>query len=248
MTEELQDRIVFGIIAAFVAAMAIYQGGVVFYALVMFASLFASLEFDRLRGDGKTSFFYCAVPLLLAYHPLIACALVALAVVMIMAAQYPAKKYYPWLMICLPYITIPAVALLWLRAEPHGLAVVVWLVLVVVATDVGAYFTGRSFGKNLLAPEISPKKTWEGLAGGAGCAAVASWVVTGHFIFVLVGLVFSVVEQVSDLLESAIKRHFEVKDTGNILPGHGGIMDRTDGFVLTAPLAALSYSIGVLTW
>jgi len=245
---ELQKRVVFGIIAAVVAGFAIYYGGSVFYLLVLIASAVASLEFDKMRGDGQISFIFCALPILLSYHPKFAALLIAVAIILVMVQQFMAKKYYSWLLITILYITIPAISLLWLRNQEHGLEAVIWLALVVVASDIGGYFFGRALGKNLLAPSISPKKTWEGFAGGVFCAVIASFIMVQEPKMILIAIVISAIGQTSDLMESAIKRNFNVKDTSTILPGHGGIMDRTDGFVLTAPIVALFYQGGVIAW
>jgi len=115
----------------------------------------------------------------------------------------------------------------------------------VVATDVGAYFAGRGIGGAKLAPRISPSKTWAGLIGGVVCAATASWAVlwlageAGSIWFVGFGGALAVVAQAGDLLESAVKRHFGVKDSGSLIPGHGGVLDRLDGFLTVTPVVAL---------
>jgi len=243
---ELQNRIIFGVIAAAIAALAIAQGGYVFFAFVILLSFIISREFDNLRKDGQLAFLYCAIPLLLSYHPGAALVVVFVAVSMVMVAQYQSKKLYPWLTISILYVTVPAVSLIWLRMSDASWFL--WLVLVIIATDIGAYFCGRAFGKHLLAPKISPKKTWEGLAGGAFVAAVVSTAYTENLAYAPYAILFAALGQASDLTESAIKRYFDVKDTGTILPGHGGIMDRTDGFVLTAPLFALMVHAGFLAW
>lgn len=124
-----------------------------------------------------------------------------------------------------------------------GLEFVVFVLLVVWTTDSGAYFVGRKIGKNKLWPEISPKKTIEGFVGGiviAVCFAIAmqllypfasSWIQ-----LIIVTIIASIVGQMGDLVESAIKRHYGVKDSGNILPGHGGILDRFDSLLFVVPL------------
>jgi phosphatidate cytidylyltransferase len=122
----------------------------------------------------------------------------------------------------------------WLR-DTHGAEMVFWLVASVVVTDIGAYFVGKKFGKRKLVPSISPNKTWEGAGGGLLCALV----VGALFGNIFGSLVISVLSMAGDLLESKIKRIFGVKDSGNLIPGHGGILDRVDGFLLAAPAAAL---------
>lgn len=136
------------------------------------------------------------------------------------------------------YVTLPCMAISWLRYEPdNGREIVIWIVATVVATDIGAYIVGRAVGGPRLAPRISPKKTWAGLIGGIACAAmmgVAAALLLGLPQIVRLGGIsaaLAVVAQGGDLLESAAKRHFGVKDMGSIIPGHGGVFDRVDGLI-----------------
>jgi phosphatidate cytidylyltransferase len=135
---------------------------------------------------------------------------------------------------------IPVVAL---RADEIGLVTVLWLFAVVWSTDIAAFYCGRAFGGPLLWPEVSPKKTWSGAVGGALAAIVAGGAVVyaagiplrpAH---VLVALLVSIAAQAGDLFESAMKRKFHVKDASQLIPGHGGVMDRLDGFVVAATVA-----------
>ena len=138
--------------------------------------------------------------------------------------------------------------ILFLRSRPHGLFLTVWLLLVPWMSDTGAYFTGMACGKHKLCPNISPKKTVEGLIGGLLTSAiicVAAFFLYQHYYapqlhidLVAVGaitLVGAVLSVFGDLLASLIKRQAEIKDYGSIMPGHGGVMDRFDSFLLTAP-------------
>jgi phosphatidate cytidylyltransferase len=144
------------------------------------------------------------------------------------------------------YLGVAVLAITWLRLSPDtGALVLLWIVAVVVATDIGAYFAGRGIGGPKLAPRVSPSKTWAGLLGGMLCAALAGWAI-GYFgtgpesVFIAVaGAAFAIVAQLGDLAESAVKRHAGVKDSGNLIPGHGGILDRLDGFLAVAPAVAL---------
>lgn len=128
-----------------------------------------------------------------------------------------------------------------LNIQNDGLGYVMLLFVGIVMTDTGSYFFGSRFGKNKLAPIISPQKTIEGSIGGAFCAIIACLIV-GYFIHlawyhaIIVGLLCTFFAQVGDLCESLIKRDAGVKDSGNTLPGHGGFLDRTDSFVLTVPV------------
>lgn len=124
-----------------------------------------------------------------------------------------------------------------------GLAILFFIIFTIWATDSGAYFIGRTFGKRKLSPYISPNKTIEGSFGGVGAALLLgglfqlvyptfdSWLIV-----VTVTLVTSICGQLGDLIESAFKRHYEVKDSGNILPGHGGILDRFDSLLFVMPI------------
>ena len=147
----------------------------------------------------------------------------------------------------LPYIGLGTAALLWLRAMPaSGLANVLLVLLIVWASDIGAYLAGRAIGGAKLAPSISPGKTRSGAVGGlfAAClvgAGAGVWFGQPGAIAWLVPLaaLLSAVSQAGDLLESFIKRRFGVKDSGWLLPGHGGLFDRLDGLLTAAPVAAM---------
>ena len=124
----------------------------------------------------------------------------------------------------------------------NGFSALMFVLLVVWATDIGGYFAGRSIGGPKLWPRVSPKKTWAGALGGfaASLAVAAGFVACGigkPVPLLLVGAVLSVVSQLGDLFESAVKRRFGVKDSSHLIPGHGGLLDRLDGFV-AAILAA----------
>src|SRR5213076_213911 len=142
------------------------------------------------------------------------------------------------------------VLLLWLAsADREGRHTLLWIFAVVWATDIGAYTVGRRLGGPRLAPRWSPRKTWAGMIGGAGCAALAGWatarlVDTSALPLVLVSAGLAIVEQFGDLAESVAKRRFGVKDTSGLIPGHGGLLDRLDGLLAVIPAVALLTLIG----
>jgi phosphatidate cytidylyltransferase len=147
-----------------------------------------------------------------------------------------------------PVVLIPAwFALVRLHAHgpaPDGPQLLTFLLLLVVAADVGAYFAGRAFGQHKLAPRVSPGKTWEGVGGGfAGASALAVggafWFELQLLPFVLLCVFVVGVSVVGDLTESLFKRHAGVKDSGSLLPGHGGILDRIDSLTAAAPFFLL---------
>ncbi len=151
-----------------------------------------------------------------------------------------------WTSSGLLYIGIPCVALSWVRNDwQGGRDLVLWLFCVVWATDIGAYLVGKAIGGPRLAPVISPNKTWAGLLGGMGCASgIGALLVVGSEALdpwpaAALGGATAIVAQGGDLLESWVKRHFGVKDSGRIIPGHGGVLDRVDGILMVAPVLAL---------
>jgi len=144
------------------------------------------------------------------------------------------------------YAGLPAVALIWLRGDPTlGLTAVVFLILVVVASDTAGFVVGRLLGGAKLWPRLSPNKTWAGCLG----ALAASALVGVAFALPIadaspirlagVGCVLSLVAQAGDLFESAVKRRFGAKDASTLIPGHGGVMDRVDGLAAVASAAGL---------
>lgn len=139
---------------------------------------------------------------------------------------------------------------MFVQARTVGLGMLMYLLLTVWSTDSGAYLVGRKIGKTKLAPQISPNKTWEGSIGGTVVAIIVGIIfsVTGLIHFgilatILMTLFLSIAGQLGDLVESSLKRYYGVKDSGRILPGHGGILDRFDSLLLVLPMA---YLLGLL--
>lgn len=150
-----------------------------------------------------------------------------------------------WIALGLVYASAALVASVAVRLDPvWGFAALMFVLLIVWVTDIGGYFAGRGIGGPKLWPRVSPKKTWAGAAGGF----IASLAVAGGFAalglgrllpLLLLGGMLTVASQLGDLFESAVKRHFGVKDSSRIIPGHGGLLDRLDGYVFAVVMAAL---------
>jgi phosphatidate cytidylyltransferase len=147
------------------------------------------------------------------------------------------------------YVAVPAFALLSLAWV--WLVLVLWLFAVTWATDILAYFAGRAIGGPKLAPRISPNKTWAGLIGGMVGAGLLGWAAAWYFemepVFHWLGAPMGLIAQAGDLYESWVKRRAGVKDSGSILPGHGGVLDRLDGLLAVALATTLLLMAGIWT-
>jgi phosphatidate cytidylyltransferase len=161
------------------------------------------------------------------------------------AALAPAERRI-WLAAGVPYCGAIAAVPIVLRSDPeHGFLAIIFLFAVVWGTDTVAYFLGRAIGGAKLMPQVSPKKTWSGALTGTAAAIVAGLMVTrtagltGTFAIAALAATLSVFAQAGDLFESFLKRRFGAKDSGRLIPGHGGLMDRLDGFVAAGFIAAL---------
>ena len=157
-----------------------------------------------------------------------------------MSHKMPNKK--KWRLIGFLYISIPLYCAISIRILDNE--ILFWMFAIIWATDIFAFFAGKSLGGAKIAPAISPHKTWSGLIGGVlasmGIGVISAIIFPGSILFFLViSVIISIVEQLSDLLESKFKRIFGVKDSGDIIPGHGGVLDRLDGMILVAPLVWL---------
>ena len=155
-----------------------------------------------------------------------------------------------WMLAGMVYIGIAALALLLLRHEMYGgRAIVLVPLMVVIATDVGAYFAGRAIGGPKIAPAISPSKTWAGLAGGMIAATLVLWLSTQRLLdlnwsaslpdLLVLGPLAAILAQAGDFFESWMKRRAGVKDSGNLIPGHGGLFDRVDGLLAVLSVGAV---------
>jgi len=180
------------------------------------------------------------------------------ALAIIVLGRFTRLPSAPWLAVAIISIAMPAIAILWLRdGAPLGLETLIWALSTVVLTDIGAYAAGRSIGGPKLMPSVSPSKTWAGLGGGVAAAVagalVAANLVEGANPWMLapIAALLAVVAQIGDLMESAVKRIFRVKDSSMLIPGHGGVLDRVDGQIAVLPLVALAVHLtgrSVLQW
>ena len=267
-SSDLKPRILSALVLAPIVLGAVWLGGLPFQIMLVIVVLLAAYEWTRLTcGPG---WYIDAViiagtalgALQLAIFPshmddLYRLGFVAAAVFSGMALLGSLGlirgQVLRWRLLGVPYISLGPACLIWLRGqEDTGFLLTIWLLLLIWAMDIGAYIAGRAIGGPKLAPRASPNKTWAGLIGGMLSAATVGgffgWsapLVTDPAPILQMALLSALIgawSQVGDIAESMVKRHFDVKDMSNLIPGHGGILDRIDGLLFAAPAMA----IGVL--
>lgn len=219
-----------------------WLGTPAFEVMVALAAGILAREWFAMTGSGQSrraglilaGVVVIAVAVAASFGLVVALTALALGTALVVLATRGA----PWLTLGTLYIGLPCVALVWLRSDPAtGRDIVLWLLLVVWASDIGGYAAGRLIGGPKLAPRISPNKTWAGLAGGVGAAAATSTLfasaVGGAHVATAaaLGAGLAIVAQMGDLGESWVKRRFGVKDASKLIPGHGGLLDRVDALL-----------------
>jgi phosphatidate cytidylyltransferase len=191
-----------------------------------------------------------AVSLALAFalvvSGLLLAAVIVLAIGTLAAASLAPAARRMWVAGGVPYAGALGLAPIVLRSnDEHGFLAVIFLFAVVWTTDIAGYFVGRAAGGPRLMPQVSPNKTWSGALGGTAAAAVVAVTLaeavglSGLFAIAMLAVVLSVTAQAGDLFESLLKRRFGAKDSSHLIPGHGGLMDRLDGFLTASVAAAL---------
>lgn len=245
----LQLRVISALVLAVVVLGLTWLGGFWFRALsaiIGAAMLYEWLAMSRPVSDSTNSLMSCAalgvVLVALIFDAPAALILAALAVgVVAVAVQAASGSKRQWPSTGLAYAGLSAISLAMLRGGDHaGLKAILFLFAVVWATDIAAYFVGRVVGGPKLAPAISPGKTQSGALGGAVIGVIAGVSLaaamgSGQLVLLaFIALILSIISQIGDLFESWVKRQHGAKDSSQIIPGHGGVMDRVDGLVAAA--------------
>jgi len=248
---ELPKRVISGLVMALVAIAATILGGWPFIIVWTFAALCVAFEWQTIvHGSAAVAPKALAMLAVLSGVTAVVAGPVALLVLPLLLALAagaiaPADRRIVTVTGALYAAGLAAAVLLCRSSGFDGAVVIFWLFAVVWGTDTFAYFTGRSLGGPKLWPRVSPKKTWSGaiggLAGGVilGCLVLTVLGARVGGLQLLLSIAFSVLTQAGDLFESALKRRFDVKDAGHIIPGHGGFMDRLDGFIFAIIFAAM---------
>ncbi|QWG10848.1 phosphatidate cytidylyltransferase [Bradyrhizobium sediminis] len=253
-SEQGSRNLVMRVAAAFVLApLAIaiaYAGGWLWAALVTFAAVGLYVEWLMIVGAAREMRVMAPGVAALAAAGLcfaigrIDAALIVLAIGLAAVALLSPERRI-WTATGFAYAAAAEIASVLVRLDPaQGFAALMLVLLVVWVTDIGGYFAGRGIGGPKLWPRVSPKKTWAGAIGGfaASLAIASAFAALGlgkTAPLLLLGAVLSIASQLGDLFESAVKRRFGVKDSSHIIPGHGGLMDRLDGFIAAIVLAAI---------
>jgi phosphatidate cytidylyltransferase len=267
---DLWPRVASGVVMAIIAVTLTVAGTLPFAAMVLVIALIVSWEWGRIvRGTATdriliTHMAGVAIAITLAAFDQAALGLLALAIATILTALLAFGAHASFSALGVAFAGLPGIALVWLRADPNsGLWAVLYLLLAVVVTDIGAFFSGRIIGGPKIWPRISPNKTWAGLMGAIALSATIGYafarycpVPASPIKLALGGILIAIVAQAGDFAESALKRHFGTKDASSLIPGHGGFMDRVDGLTtvaITAGLYAaivgpLAPSVAILTW
>ncbi|PGH53926.1 phosphatidate cytidylyltransferase [Azospirillum palustre] len=262
-TGDLKVRVLSALVMAPVVLGAVWAGGWVFHALIAFGSVIAVSEWTSIVPSARRlpARLMATIGILVALMVQIvagpAAGLGAATAFAVLTAIVGGGSDRGLLGFGVLYVAVGMAGLMWLRDLPDsGLSLFLFVLFAIWATDIGAYAAGRSIGGPKLAPRISPKKTWAGLIGGMAASALFGWLVALAFgaarpdIALAVGAATAVVGQAGDLFESAVKRRYNVKDSGQLIPGHGGILDRIDGLLAAAPVLALFHAAvgSVLSW
>jgi phosphatidate cytidylyltransferase len=251
--QDFPVRMIAGLAMGAVALAFTLAGVMPFAVLVVLVAVVVSWEWGRLVHGAEAGIVVAvqigtaALAGILAGIGLVGLALLALPIGAILAALLSLGRNSVFSALGVFYAGLPAVALIWLRSDISlGLLAVVFLVVIVVTADSAGFVAGRLLGRAKLWPAVSPNKTWAGLIG----AVIASAIIGSLFWFIVpdasaarlatTAAVLALIAQAGDLAESALKRRFGAKDSGTIIPGHGGVMDRVDGLVAAAAAVGIA--------
>jgi phosphatidate cytidylyltransferase len=253
-SRNLLRRVIAALVLAPLAIAIAYAGGWLWTALVTLAAIGLYIEWLTIVGTARerrvvaSGVFALATAGLCLAAGRIDAALLAFAVgLAAVALSSPERRY--WNATGFGYVAAAEIASVLVRLDQtYGFVALILILLVVWVTDIGGYFAGRGIGGPKLWPRVSPKKTWAGAIGGFAASLV---VAAGFAAFskmdpplrlgplLLLGAALSIASQLGDLFESAVKRRFGVKDSSHLIPGHGGLLDRLDGFVAAVVMAAI---------
>ncbi len=262
----LRQRVLTAVIGLPLFLALIWFGNPWFVLAVAIIAILGSLEFYRLTVSPAIQpiiYFAIAITVLLTispYYPdfitrhLVLTLAIIISLIWLLFLSRRERAFHNWAWIVSGILYLGWMLSYWseLRSLEHGREWMYWSMIIIMISDTVAFFAGRAWGKHHLAPTLSPKKTWEGAIGGAVASIIAS-IILGILLSIpltywqlaLAGCIISIVAQLGDLVESLLKRTSGVKDSGNLVPGHGGVLDRIDSFIFTVAMVYyLAIAIG----
>lgn len=252
---DLTTRAISAIVMLVVAGYAIIQGGSIFNVLLTLAAGLMAWEVSRMyedtKGLGVLSGVIVSIIVFVTVFPIglphLALLSVQLMIAMLVAVAHKTKMLIVFFAILI--VIFATTALAGFR-QSEGLALTLWLLLCVIASDIGGYFAGKMFGGPKLWVRISPKKTWSGTIGGWGLAFIVGvlfvLIAAESFWIAPASVLVAIAAQSGDLAESALKRNAGIKDSSNLIPGHGGLLDRFDGVLGVCLLLFIAGITGIL--
>ena len=260
---DLKERLISALILAPIVIFIAWLGGLWFVGLMIVMALIMYWEWTTItvraldiRRDLGAGISIVALIIAFVLMPSLKPIMLSFALIAIGAFVVGVlKQKIGWIVAGIGVASSLALCLIYIRNTPNadiGLILLIFTCFSVWAADIFAYFVGRTVGGPKLMPKVSPKKTWSGFLGGLLGAIITGSVVAlvalpdKLFEFSLIALFLALAAQAGDLIESAIKRHFNVKDASNLIPGHGGVLDRVDGLALAAYALVLIHAIGFL--
>lgn len=251
----LLQRVITGIIIAAITIFIAYKGNIYFNIFSIILGALTYSEYIKITQkhhnklliiSGAVFYLFFALLILFKILPQNLILYVCLSSVILYFITYIQHQANIWMPLGFIYNSLPVISLIFIREK--SFAYIIYLFLIIWSTDIGGYIFGKIIGGKKIAPRISPKKTYAGAIGGILLAFIASFIylyltqnVTQNLIIGI--FVLSIISQYGDLLESYIKRKFNIKDSGNILPGHGGVLDRVDGLMIASIFFALFLGI-----
>ena len=260
MKSNLFLRVVSAVVLAPVVLLGIFLGNPFFDILIACLGALMAWEWENMI-TGKESYVSVSLTLMASMvvflgqsNPLLALFIIAaFALFLYVKTRKQQLLSFGAIYIGLPLLSMMYIAYFSDSGEGdlnYSYVYILWLLFVVWATDIGGYVVGKSIGGPKLAPRISPKKTWSGLFGGMAFSAMITYgfvITMNHYydatlsmkFLVISSIVLAFISQVGDIFESRIKRYLDIKDSSNLIPGHGGIFDRVDGLLFAAPVVAL---------
>lgn len=247
----LLKRIVTSLILAPTVIGCLYVGYPLVQLLVFLAGAMLAWEWSRMVPNSRGAFYTALYTFVVGVAVLLGswfAFFLSLFVGMVLAfVKSKGETRRKLLILGVPYISVGLGAIVWLY-ELVGFAVTLWFVLVIWAVDVGGYVVGCNLKGPKLAPKISPNKTWSGLIGGmlfsVGISTAVCWYVGAlpHALYYgMLAAMIALIAQIGDLVESAIKRSLNLKDSSDLIPGHGGVFDRVDGLIFAAPIVYIFF-------